>query len=109
MAKVLNISNRDTMTHWVFDTTRIDRMTPWGNPFMIGKDGSRKEVCSIHKRWIRDWIEHKKLKEINVGTRTYSNKWVVEHIHQLKGLNLACWCAPEQCHGDFLLELANKE
>jgi hypothetical protein len=26
---------------------------------------------------------------------------------ELRGLDLVCWCAPEACHGDVLLEIAN--
>lgn len=32
-----------------------------------------------------------------------------QHIHELRGKNLACWCKPgEPCHADVLLELANR-
>ena len=28
-------------------------------------------------------------------------------LPELRGKDLVCWCAPEACHGDVLLELAN--
>jgi hypothetical protein len=28
-------------------------------------------------------------------------------LPELRGRDLFCWCAPEACHGDALLELAN--
>jgi len=28
-------------------------------------------------------------------------------LPELRGQDLVCWCAPEACHGDILLELAN--
>jgi hypothetical protein len=28
-------------------------------------------------------------------------------LPELRGKDLACWCAPERCHGQVLLELAN--
>jgi len=31
---------------------------------------------------------------------------LVEKLPELRGKTLACWCAPEPCHGDVLLELA---
>lgn len=40
--------------------------------------------------------------------------WLLEQdelladLHELKGKVLGCWCAPKQCHGDVLAELANK-
>jgi uncharacterized protein DUF4326 len=30
-------------------------------------------------------------------------------VYELRGLDLLCWCAPERCHGDVLLELARAE
>ena len=29
-------------------------------------------------------------------------------VPELRGKDLVCWCAPEKCHGDVLLELANR-
>jgi hypothetical protein len=29
-------------------------------------------------------------------------------LHDLRGLDLVCWCAPLPCHGDVLLRLANE-
>jgi Domain of unknown function (DUF4326) len=28
-------------------------------------------------------------------------------LSELRGRDLICWCAPERCHGDVLLRLAN--
>lgn len=27
---------------------------------------------------------------------------------ELKGKDLVCWCKPQRCHGDYLLQLANE-
>jgi Domain of unknown function (DUF4326) len=32
---------------------------------------------------------------------------LINDIHELRGKDLACWCAPEACHGDLLRRLAN--
>jgi hypothetical protein len=29
-------------------------------------------------------------------------------LPKLRGKDLLCWCAPEPCHGDVLIELANQ-
>ncbi|MEE8466585.1 MAG: DUF4326 domain-containing protein [Dehalococcoidia bacterium] len=42
-------------------------------------------------------------------------QWILEHLTELRGLDLACWCvdwdgtgeAPNVCHAEVLLELAN--
>jgi len=33
---------------------------------------------------------------------------LVVELLKLKDKNLGCWCHPEPCHGDVLLELINK-
>lgn len=65
----------------------IDRGTPWGNPFIMGDDGSRDEVCDAY-----DWY-------LNYKPSLTGNR------DRLRGKVLACWCYPERCHGDALLEL----
>lgn len=68
----------------------IGRPTKWGNPFTIGKDGSREEVIQKYREWI---VTQPKL---------------MESLHELKSKTVACWCDPLPCHGDVLVELANK-
>ncbi len=65
----------------------IDRTSKWGNPFVIGVDGTRSEV--IQK--FRDWA--------------INNKKFMESLDELDGKVLGCWCKPEACHGDVILEL----
>jgi hypothetical protein len=67
----------------------IGRGSKWGNPFRIGEHGTRSEVVSKHENWLR--AQHQLLRD----------------IHELRGQNLMCFCAPLQCHGDLLLRLAN--
>lgn len=69
---------------------RVDRQTHWGNPFVIGKDGTREEVIAKYREWI--------LSEPSI---------VALARRELKGKTLGCWCAPKACHGDVLLEIAN--
>lgn len=71
---------------------RIDRQTHWGNPFVIGKDGTREEVIYKYRCHI------------------LSEPSVVAMIRRdLRGKTLGCWCAPKPCHGDVLLEIANTD
>jgi hypothetical protein len=32
----------------------------------------------------------------------------MNQLIKLKGKNLGCWCKPDKCHGDILLEIINK-
>lgn len=74
------------------DAVYVGRPTVWGNPFVVGKDGTREEVV----RKYRERIE-------NFGPNSF-----IEIKKQLKGKDLVCWCAPKACHADVLLEIANE-
>lgn len=68
----------------------IGRPSKWGNPFVIGKDGSREEVIAKYRLWL--------LARPEVVAAAKS---------ELRGKNLVCFCAPLACHGDVLIEVAN--
>ena len=74
------------------DAIHIDRRTPWGNPFIIGKDGSRREV-------IAKFHDH-------FWARIHAGEVNLDQLARLHGKNLACHCAPLACHGDVLAEAA---
>ena len=61
------------------------------NPFKIGKDGSRDEVLEKYRNYIIKKIEE--------------DENFKSELIKLKGKNLGCWCKPEKCHGDILIEL----
>ena len=69
----------------------IDRTTKWGNPFTIGRDGTREEVIEKHKKWL------------------LTQKQLMKDLSELTGKTLGCWCKPASCHGDTLIELANSK
>ncbi len=39
----------------------------------------------------------------------YKKPELIAKIPRIKGKVLACWCTPELCHGDVLIELLNKQ
>lgn len=63
----------------------------WGNPFVIGKDGTRDEVIEKYRQWI------------------VTQPQLIKDLPELKGKILGCWCAPLKCHGEVLLELLKNE
>jgi len=68
----------------------IGRPSKWGNPFSIGKDGTRQEVIDKYEKWI-----------INQPT-------LMKSLHELQGKILGCWCHPQPCHGDVLIKLTER-
>lgn len=69
----------------------IGRPGPWGNPFVVGKDGTRDEVIEKFRRW--------------VTTERLDLFWRAQR--ELGGKTLGCWCAPQACHGDVLLGIVS--
>ena len=66
----------------------IGRPGKWGNPFQIGRDGTREQVIARYERWIATQPE------------------LLAALPELAGKTLGCWCAPKVCHGDVLARLA---
>ena len=69
----------------------IGRPSKWGNPFIIGRDGSRQEVIDKYREWIKD------------------QEYLLSSLHEIKDQRLGCFCSPLPCHGEVLVELADKE
>lgn len=67
----------------------IGRGGQWGNPFKIGRDGTRAEVIEKYRKWIK------------------TQPHLLSQLHILKGKRLGCWCKPLDCHGDILVKLIN--
>lgn len=68
----------------------VGRPTKWGNPFVIGRDGTRDEVIARYERYLYE-------------------SGLFDDLDELEGKDLECWCAPLPCHADVLLRLANAE
>ena len=90
------------------NAVNVARPGKWGNPFIVGKHGTRAECVKMFKHLCCN------LMVMNVDTDCIKAqqrflKHAPKHIHELKGKDIACWCALDgkPCHGDALLQLAN--
>lgn len=77
-------------------TVNIGRGSDFGNPFVMDqgnrkKDGSRDMVCDHYEK---DYLPYKPL--------------IRSQLHKLRGKVLVCYCYPERCHGDSLLDALDK-
>jgi len=75
----------------------------FGNPFKIGRDGSRGVVCIKFKAWM--------VTGNNFGCQEATDakrSWILAHLEELRDKVIACWCAPEDCHGNVYAELLDK-
>lgn len=63
------------------DAVYIGRGSPYGNPYVIGIDGTRAEVCDRFEREILPNLD----------------------IEPLRDKDLVCFCKPKRCHGDSIM------
>lgn len=78
------IGRRCYMGGWQLEQSK------WANPFTIKKCGSAEEAVRQYKEYI------------------LSRKELISALPELSGKTLGCWCAPNPCHGDVLVELFQK-
>jgi hypothetical protein len=85
----------EALIAWAKDNVlfvRIDRRTEWGNPFKMPDDGDRAEVCRKHAKFY------------------FPNKpGLLARTRELQGKVLGCWCYPQECHGQIIAEIVNRE
>lgn len=84
MTRVVNLMSES------FDVF-VGRGSPFGNPFKIGRDGSREEVIQKYEEWIRNQPD------------------LMAMLAELKGKTLGCFCKPKPCHGDVLVKLIEEQ
>ena len=72
----------------------VGRPSIYGNPFVIGPNGTREEVIEQYRNYALKRLQH--------------DPEFTTAIHALRVKVLGCWCAPKPCHGDVLLEIANE-
>lgn len=70
----------------------IGRGSMWGNPYVIGKDGDRNDVCDKYERHLWNQLRTKEI--------------TLQELAALDGKTLVCFCAPLRCHGHTLEKAA---
>ena len=68
----------------------IGRPSKWGNPFSIGKDGTREETIIKYEEYL------------------LSRPDLMAALPELKQKVLGCWCKPKACHGDILVKYVGR-
>jgi hypothetical protein len=95
----------------------VARPSKWGNPFTVAM-AVEAEYEHPHRACVanyRMWIEgHEFYQDTYLEKgRSFDRRWVREHLQDLAGKDLACWCPLLDehgdrfpCHADVLLKLA---
>jgi hypothetical protein len=104
-------------------TVKVDRSTLWGNPYDVNEYG-RELALHLFDDTARGCWSPANVRELDEPTA-----WMLHHAHhawirrlggdpvararrELRGRNLACWCAlghapDDDCHAAILLRIAN--
>ena len=94
------------------NTVCVDRSTKWGNPFVVGRDGTRNACVRWHYLLLGG-LFNLSVKSPSLDEQLAYLKYVNKNIGLLRGKNLACWCAlpksgeDDECHAAELLKIAN--
>ena len=91
---IANASSDKNLIAWAEGqglAVRVDRGTRYGNPFVLGEDGDRNEVCDAYRL---HYLPHKPS--------------IAERAGDLVGKVLVCHCYPERCHAESLVKLARE-
>jgi len=71
-------------------TVCVTRPGRFGNPF---------QTAAEFRSWLAGETDQPELNQ--------RRQWILEHVHELRGKLLACFCSQDQdCHADVLCELA---
>lgn len=70
----------------------IGRGSVWGNPFVVGRHGTRTQVIDMYETRLKGLID--------------SGEVSLESLASLHNQPLLCYCYPNRCHGDVLVKYA---
>ena len=72
-----------------------------GNPFQIGRDGTREQVIDKYRAWLWDRIRWTHPS----GSHSSPQMFELQRLLALARdapLELLCWCAPLRCHAEVI-------
>lgn len=79
----------------------------YGNPFSNKPDSKAVVVLPKGEDCIeacRKWLDGEAYNDVEPERR----QWILDHLHELKGKSLGCFCKPKPCHVDLYVERINK-
>ena len=97
------------------NTIVVTRPGAFGNPFTpeqcreAGYTGTDTEIKERCVEAFRAWLGPHWRENWDGSESEKRRENILRRLPELRGKNLACWCKQvDACHGDVLLELANK-
>lgn len=91
------------------NTVKVDRTTPYGNPFIVGEHGTRERCVDLYSLLALGLLAISTGREC-VDRQRAAVEAIAKAQRELKGKNLACWCPiGAACHADVLLSIVNRQ
>ena len=97
MTRVVHVLREDHDVYIGLPFRRRGLTSAWGNPYHIGRDGTRGEVIEKYRAFVLDRPD------------------LLARLPELRGKVLACWCRPPEgfngrllCHGQILAGLVDE-
>jgi hypothetical protein len=89
------------------NTVKADRTTDLGNPFIVGKHGTRENCVDLHKLLLGGLLIISFDRECIEAQRAH-RAYVKANRKRLRGKSIGCWCSLDgPCHGNTLIEVFN--
>jgi hypothetical protein len=90
---VINIKSKEPYDVYIGNRIRFHLQkypqSTWGNPYSVKKYGREKAIQLYREKLL-------------------ASPLLLNQLHQLRGKTLGCWCKPDKCHGDVLVELVDR-
>jgi Schitoviridae RNA polymerase len=91
--RVINIKSKESYDVYIGNQVRFHPQkypqSIWGNPYKVKRYGREKAIQLYREKLL-------------------ASPLLLSQLHQLRDKTLGCWCKPDKCHGDVLVELVDK-
>lgn len=89
------------------NTVSVTRPGPFGNPFVVGVDGSAGKCVELFAALMAGYVAL--TCKATIQAQEDARRRILKNLHKLRGKNLMCYCAiGKPCHADVLLAIANR-
>lgn len=83
------------------------RPGPWGNPFIVGRDGTTTECVELYRALLG--FGPCLTCRAEVDDQLAAKQYLLAHLDDLRGNNLACWCKPwNLCHVGVIFDVLRR-
>lgn len=96
---VINIKqSKDPAQIYIGRSMRTQKLkgSPLANPFRLSHSKSREQCLSQYRNWLNG--------QLQISSPARAELRRLTELAKKFPLKLACWCAPETCHGDVIRE-----